>query len=198
MLNLNKTLKGVILLTAVWQFNAQAEGVKMYTDRPPSAEEMAKILFANPDSPAATKPTGFKTRSINFSKTKIPEPSLAEAKQASESGNRVGLPIEFGYNSTEILTKSLPFLDQVGKMMSMPDLADKRIVVEGHTDASGSQQYNQYLSERRAEAVKTYLMNKFNVAESRLFVNGMGENQPLEGYDPYAAVNRRVQFYQAP
>ena len=74
----------------------------------------------------------------------------------------------------------------------------KICLLKGHTDASGSEFYNQVLSERRANSVKKYLTDNFNIATNRLFVTGMGETQPLSGVAPNAAVNRRVQFRKAP
>lgn len=200
MKTLVRTLVGTFLSTVLSQNFVFAEGVKIY-DRPPSAEEMAKILFPkssknNGDKPA--KSVAIKTRSISFGKPKMPEPDLSQVEATSEENNSIGLPIKFGYNSAQILPESLPFLNEVGKMLSMSDHMGERLVVEGHTDASGSQGYNQYLSEKRAEAVRKYLTSNFNIADNRLFINGMGESQPVPGVDPYAAVNRRVQFYRAP
>ncbi len=197
MLHIKKTLGSIFLLTTIWHGAIQAQGVKMYSGAPPSAEEMANILFSQPENNVGSiKPGGIKMRSISFGKAKKPEPTYAQA--TPQNKNSVGLPIKFGYNSSDILPESLPFLDEIGRMLAMADYAQKKLVVEGHTDASGSKGYNQYLSERRAESVKAYLMGNHNIADNRLFVNGMGENQPLPDMDAYAAVNRRVQFYSAP
>lgn len=193
MLHIKKTLGGIFLLTTLLQGGVQAQGVKMYSGAPPSAEEMANILFAKP---AGTENPGIKMRSISFGKATKPASTYTQA--TPQNKNSVGLPIKFGYNSSDILAESMPFLDEIGRMLGMSDYAQKKLVVEGHTDASGSKGYNQYLSERRAEAVKVYLMSNHNISENRLFVNGMGENQPLPDQDAYAAVNRRVQFYSAP
>ncbi len=196
MLNVKHTLTGILLLTSLWHGFTQAQEVKMYSDRAPSAEEMANILFSKPAKMGlAAKSGGIKTRSISFGKPKLPEPpALAQ----TETKNAVGLPIKFGYNSAEILSESLPFLNEVGKMLSIAEYSQEKLVVEGHTDAYGSENYNQFLSEKRANSVKTYLMKNFNIAANRLYVYGKGENQPLDGINPFASVNRRVQFYSAP
>ncbi len=188
-------LFAVLLL---WQFNVSAQGVKMYSDNAPSAEEMGNILFSNQP---VKKPAGIKMRSISFGKPK-PAPSAAEqttpvvAEQSSNS--TIGLPIKFGYNSADVLSESKPFLNEIGRMLSLPNFKNERLVIEGHTDAGGSEEYNRYLSERRAESVKKYLRQNFDIASNRLFVSGMGESQPLKGVDPYASVHRRVQFRKAP
>lgn len=199
MFELKKSAIGLLLLSSFCYGSVQAEDVKMFTDRAPSAAEMGNILFSGQgNQDGLSKAGGMKMRSISFGKAKSFEPKVSHQQNAAQSKNSIGLPIKFGYNSSEILSDSLPFLDEVGKMLTMPDYAQKKLVVEGHTDASGSKRYNQYLSEKRAAAVKGYLMTRYNISENRLFVNGMGENHPLSGMSPYAAVNRRVQFYSAP
>jgi outer membrane protein OmpA-like peptidoglycan-associated protein len=189
-----KTTTKFIVMTFFICANAVAGDVKMFSDRPPSAAEMGSILF----SKKASAPT-IKTRSISFGKSK---PVAAEQPQeealAEEASNTVGLPIKFGYNSTEISAESKPFLDEVGNMLSLEEFSQEKLVIEGHTDAAGSEKYNRYLSKKRAAAVKTYLAKNFKIAEDRLFVSGKGESQPLKGKDPYDGVNRRVQFYSAP
>lgn len=168
-----------------------AGDVKMY-NAPPSAQEMGNLLFSKKAAPKV------KTRSISFGKSK---PVAAEEPQQQElaaSADTVGLPIKFGYNSTQIMPESKPFLDEVGNMLTLDEFSSEKLVIEGHTDAAGSDKYNRYLSERRAESVKNYLANNFQIAEDRLFVTGKGESAPLEGTNPYDGVNRRVQFYRAP
>ncbi len=76
----------------------------------------------------------------------------------------------------------------------MENLQSKRIMIEGHTDASGSSSYNQQLSKKRARAVKDYLASNYNIGGNRLLVSGKGEHTPLPNSNPYDAVNRRVQF----
>ncbi len=158
--------------------NANAEEVKMYSDKQPSAEEMGKFLFSKPQQSGDVK-----MRSINIVSHKQ-NPAL-------------GLPIKFAFDSDEILVESKPLVDEVGRMLNLPDFANNKLVIEGHTDARGSEKYNHQLSKRRAVAVKRYLMENYNIAANKLFVTGLGESQPLSGVTPYSAMNRRVQFRQA-
>ncbi len=192
MLNIKyMSLSLAILLSS----SAIADEVKMYSDKVPSAEEMGSSLFASEPGPAVgnNAPQGVKMRSISFGKPKN-EPVAAPAAQVGA----IGLPIKFAYNSADVLEESKPYLNEVGRMLNLPEYSDQRLVIEGHTDALGSESYNQYLSERRAASVKSYLKNNFNIAENRLFINGVGENQPLPGTDPNSGLNRRVQFRKAP
>ena len=72
--------------------------------------------------------------------------------------------------------------------------ADQKVVIEGHTDAVGSEQYNEELSQRRAQSVRRYLVATHGIEASRLQAVGLGEHDPLPGRDPLAGENRRVQF----
>jgi OOP family OmpA-OmpF porin len=67
-------------------------------------------------------------------------------------------------------------------------------VVEGHTDSRGSDEYNQRLSERRAAAVRDYLITQFGIDSSRVSAVGYGESRPIATNDTDAgrAQNRRV------
>jgi outer membrane protein OmpA-like peptidoglycan-associated protein len=158
-----------------------AEGVKIY-DKVPSAEEMSQILF--PEGNTGKMP-GMKTRSIRFT------PKTENRQEASG----IGLPIRFGLNSDNILNESFPYLDQIGTMLKMNNLSDKKLLIEGHTDAKGSYQHNRKLSERRALAVKTYLTLKYDISPNRLKSIGKGEMETLKGKDPVDPLNRRVEFY---
>jgi OmpA-OmpF porin, OOP family len=184
------TLMGAVFMIALQSAQTQAEQVQLY-DHPPSAEEIGRVLFGRQSSTSGE----LKMRSINF--TPKAETTVELAKRVSTEKVSVGLPIEFAYNSTEILPESKPFLDEIGRMLNMADFSDKRLIIEGHTDAAGSESYNLSLSQRRARAVSDFLVRNYNVSRSRLQATGLGEESPLPDRDPYDEVNRRVQFYSA-
>lgn len=199
-----KTLKPLILtagiLLALQSTVLQAEQVQIY-DQPPSAEEMGRVLFGQ----ESKESSGMKMRSISFGKKAAPAPKQAPAKPAASENEgssstelaSIGLPIKFAYNSDEILEESMPFLEEIGKMLTLEDYASKRLVIEGHTDSAGSDSYNMALSQRRANSVKHYLAKTFDISADRLKAKGMGETKPLSGYSPDDEANRRVQFYSA-
>ena len=85
-------------------------------------------------------------------------------------------------------------LDRLGKVMTAPGAGRTRFRIVGHTDASGGDTVNQPLSERRAEAVRAYLIERHGVAPERLEATGMGAREPLDPADPRAAGNRRVEI----
>jgi len=75
-------------------------------------------------------------------------------------------------------------------------LKNHRISIEGHTDDIGDEDYNLRLSEKRAQAVKQYLIANFSIAPDLLTVKGFGENRPIAGNNTSwgRAQNRRVEF----
>ena len=105
----------------------------------------------------------------------------------------IDLEITFDYNSAEISAKSLPSVQALGKALTNPDLKGSTFVVAGHTDAAGSDSYNQDLSERRADSIKRYLTDKYGVAAADLVTVGYGESKLKDAGQPLAEANRRVQ-----
>jgi len=192
---LNKVKNCFFLVLLSWQLTGQAQDVKMFSGKAPSAQEMGEILFSETDALSGLNSSGVKMRSISFGKPNKPD-TMADAEKKQNLS--IGLPIKFEYNSASVRDESKSFLNEIGKMLTMPSFVDEKLVIEGHTDARGSENYNQRLSARRARSVKKYLVNKFNIAEERMVVAGMGESQPLPDVDPNAAINRRVQFRKAP
>ncbi|MCA9513070.1 MAG: OmpA family protein [Myxococcota bacterium] len=101
--------------------------------------------------------------------------------------------IEFSFDRAEIRPQSAPILDQAaGQLRACPDV---NITIEGHTDQRGSADYNQSLSERRAGAVRDYLVRK-GVESGRLQSVGKGESNPLDTSETEAGYqrNRRVEL----
>lgn len=84
--------------------------------------------------------------------------------------------IYFDVGSDRIRPESTPTLKEIADMLEQH--ADLRLTIEGHTDNTGDAQANQVLSERRAAAVKAYLVNKAGIDESRLASKGFGPSKP--------------------
>jgi outer membrane protein OmpA-like peptidoglycan-associated protein len=111
---------------------------------------------------------------------------------AKEKPN-IDLEINFDYNSADISSKSMPSVQALGKALTNPDLKGSTFVVAGYTDAAGGETYNQDLSERRADAIKRYLTDKFGIAGSDLVTVGYGKTKLKDAGNPMAEANRRVQ-----
>jgi OmpA family len=107
------------------------------------------------------------------------------------------ITLSFPYNSAELTADSRNKLDRVAKALTEPNTSSMEIIVSGHTDARGSAEYNLLLSERRAQAVRQFLITERGIAPNRLVAKGYGKNQPMLPSDPYNELNRRVQFQNA-
>ena len=105
----------------------------------------------------------------------------------------IDLEINFDYNSADISAKSMPSVQALGKALTNSDLKGSTFVVAGYTDAAGGEQYNQDLSERRADAIKRYLVDKYGIAGSDLVTVGYGKTRLKDPSQPMAEANRRVQ-----
>ncbi|WLA83346.1 OmpA family protein [Bradyrhizobium elkanii] len=106
---------------------------------------------------------------------------------------KIDLEINFNYNSADISAKSLPSVQALGRALTNQDLKGSTFVVAGHTDAAGGEDYNQGLSERRADAIKRYLVDKYGINGTDLVTVGYGKSKLKDPSHPMAEVNRRVQ-----
>ncbi|MDF2692668.1 MAG: outer membrane protein [Labilithrix sp.] len=107
---------------------------------------------------------------------------------------RIGEQIRFATNSADVLTDSDAVLGAVERILSeRPEI--RKVRIEGHTDAVGDPTYNHELSERRAAAVKDWLV-RHGIDASRLESKGFGRQRPIDTNDTEAgrANNRRVVF----
>jgi outer membrane protein OmpA-like peptidoglycan-associated protein len=107
---------------------------------------------------------------------------------------KIDLEIYFDFDSAAITRKAEPQLNQLGEALRDPRLENAVVVLSGHTDAKGSQEYNQKLSERRAEAVKKYLVENLKIPADDLSTAGYGKRDLKDPAHPFAAENRRVQI----
>ncbi|CAA7614600.1 OmpA/MotB domain-containing protein [Candidatus Terasakiella magnetica] len=115
-----------------------------------------------------------------------PQQQMAVSEQA------VGFPINFDLGSANIRPESVAFLESIaGLMVKDPSI---RLLVEGHTDASGNYMKNLDLSRARAYSVMNYLVSRFGIQPQRLQAMGKGPMEPLDASNPYNPSNRRVQF----
>jgi OOP family OmpA-OmpF porin len=125
----------------------------------------------------------------------IPTPTPVAAPPAKQ---RIVLRgVNFDFDSAEVRPDSAPILDQA--VESLGANVEVIVLVEGHTDALGTDEYNQALSVRRAESVFRYLVNR-GVAPERLRIEGFGESRPVASNDtePGRAQNRRVELRVMP
>ncbi len=105
----------------------------------------------------------------------------------------IDLEITFDYNSADISRSRCPRCRRLGRALTSPELKGSTFIVAGHTDAAGGETYNQDLSERRADSIKRYLVDKFGIVGADLVTVGYGKSKLKDPSQPLAEVNRRVQ-----
>jgi OOP family OmpA-OmpF porin len=106
--------------------------------------------------------------------------------------------VNFDYDKSNIKSEFAPILDEAAQ--TLKDNPDVKVAIAGYTDSIGSEEYNLRLSERRAEAVKQYLVSK-GITAGRLTTVGRGEADPIapntkDGKDnpEGRAMNRRAEL----
>jgi outer membrane protein OmpA-like peptidoglycan-associated protein len=152
----------------------QAEAALDLMGRVPSVGELVEAL-----SPAPR----VKTRGIR--------PTGEAEVAAATSRPAVDLEVRFEFDSAMLTPTAQAVLDNLATALTT-DLAAYRFVLEGHTDAVGSNDYNLRLSQRRAQAVRDYLHELYRIEGGRLSAVGKGEQDLLLPDQPDAAPNRRV------
>ncbi len=179
-------------------------GARVAAADPISAEQIINAL--------APKPV---TRSLTLSPPQTPAISPEEAKFLDAVRNRptrsltlderqelatiakdklsIDIDIDFDYNSAQIGATATPGITALGKALSSPQLANGTYMLAGHTDGKGSDAFNQDLSERRADAVKRYLIARYKLPANNLIAVGYGKSMLKNKDNPLAPENRRVQ-----
>jgi len=99
----------------------------------------------------------------------------------------------FEFNSDKLTQAARENLDQFAKALKDPRLAGSKFEIDGHTDATGPEEYNLGLSERRADAVVSYLTSE-GIDPSELVAKGFGKTRPRVA-NPYSPLNRRVETH---
>ena len=111
----------------------------------------------------------------------------------ASSKPKIDLEINFEFNSAVIGSKAMPQVTELGTALTSTDLKGRTFILAGFTDGKGSETYNQGLSERRADAVKQFLSEKYGIEAGSLVTVGYGLTYLKDPANPFAAENRRVQ-----
>jgi outer membrane protein OmpA-like peptidoglycan-associated protein len=151
---------------------------------PPPTPEPNKVLSGQ-EIEQALHPPAATTRSF-------PSRGLSR-RDTAEHQQSVNLNVPFDSNSSALTPQASAQLTQLEIALNSATLGKDRFIVAGHTDAKGSAQYNKQLSQRRAEAVKSYLVSK-GIDAKRLDAVGYGSEHPLALDRPEDPSNRRVEI----
>lgn len=133
-------------------------------------------------------------------KKALPEPDDELLQQLTDEQTPTG-PLErfrtqailFKFDSDEMVGNFAPVLEELAQQLRG---GFKELIVEGHTDSIGSESYNQRLSLKRAEAIRRYLVTKYQFDSKKISPIGYGETRPIADNGNYQGrrLNRRVDF----
>ncbi len=173
---MNKPCTLIVIAAAAWMGFAAA----VHAQSNPTEQEIIKAL---------TRHAG------GFSRTR----SFIGARGVKVTGGEkaapsIDLKVSFAFDSARLNNESLLTLDALGRALSNEALKGQRIEIVGHTDAKGTAEYNEALSQRRAAAVVSYIVANFKVDGSLISSRGMGERQLIDEKNPESAANRRVEI----
>ena len=133
-------------------------------------------------------------RKMDKQAEEIAEIPGAEVKRVGEGINvTFETGVLFGYDRDDLTTDARKRLTELAKILNK--YPDTYVLVEGHTDASGTDTYNMDLSKRRATSVATYLKEE-DIRNQRILTKWYGESQPKYSNDSESdrSKNRRVEF----
>jgi outer membrane protein OmpA-like peptidoglycan-associated protein len=209
---MNLAAKGLTAILSIVTLGAVLSLAPAFAGDDGNSKNVTEDEIVRALAPAPKKPL---TRGLSIAPQADPAPNPAETKliqsvrgratrslsstereeiaTAAKDKPNIDLEITFDYNSADISQKSLPAVQTLGRALTNPDLKGSTFVVAGHTDAAGGEAFNQDLSERRAEAIKRYLVDKYGITGSDLVTVGYGKSKLKDPSQPFAEANRRVQ-----
>ncbi|MBR0684058.1 OmpA family protein [Roseomonas eburnea] len=165
---------------------------------PPSAPVQPAPIYGQQPAPTpAPSVAGPGAPVASPTSTSRPVQAVARppVRETTSDAPSASITVMFSTGSAMLTPEAERALAPLGRALSSQDLAGYRFRIEGHTDTVGDTATNQSLSERRAAAVREYLIAKFGVSPQRLEAVGLGETQllvPTPDQTPNAR-NRRVQ-----
>jgi outer membrane protein OmpA-like peptidoglycan-associated protein len=172
---------------------ASAADVKQMGSQP-KYDDLIKSL--TPDS-SQVGPGNSRGLRVLSGKTTVATSSAGASASAPAQDARapaVALDIRFAKGSDELTDAAHDTIDRIGAALKSGQLSTYRFRVEGHTDSTGNPDANLVLSQRRAEAVKSYLVSNEGIPADRLETVGKGSTEPLDTEHPANGINRRVQI----
>jgi outer membrane protein OmpA-like peptidoglycan-associated protein len=188
-----------LALTIAGAFDPTGRGpAPAHAQQAPSADDIAKAL-SNRKVRGLGQPAPANAKEIQelikIRKTRgWNQHDRARLVSVTEGLGQIDLVIYFAFDSAEIQKESEPVLNTLGEALRRDEYKGRAFVFAGHTDAKGGADYNQGLSERRAEAVKRYVVSKFKLPAADILTVGHGFEQLKEPNNPLSGANRRVQI----
>jgi OOP family OmpA-OmpF porin len=185
-------------------FAAEPEPAPVVAPPPPPPEVVAPVAPADSDGDGVADeldqcpgtPAGVKVNDVGcpLPACKTPEPGQPVTLEGCAAGDVIVLRgVNFEFDKSRLTANARGILDGVGdSLIKAPDI---KVELGGHTDGKGTDEYNQRLSERRAESVRQYLVGK-GVEPTRMTAVGYGESRPVADNETEEGreLNRRVEL----
>jgi outer membrane protein OmpA-like peptidoglycan-associated protein len=199
-----KILSAIAFFVAIMFLRSPAHAQSAPEHAAPSPEQLIEALKTKGTRGAAPAVTPAETARAE-QQDKIIQRLKAKATRGLSVGEReelaqvvsdrpaFDLEVNFDLNSADIAARAKPVVTSLGSALQNSALKGSTFLVAGHTDATGSPEYNQKLSEERARSVKDFLVKNFNLSEENLVVVGYGQEKLKNPRVPSAGENRRVQ-----
>jgi len=192
---------GSVLVVAVLfagSAHAPAQGVDLEQQilkaLTPKPTERPRSLTAAPAETSRTADRAFLDSLKGRSSHSLTSEERERISELAKGRPNVDLEVNFEYGSAKIGAAAVPTVTSLGRALTNAELKGGRFVVAGYTDAKGSYPFNQQLSEQRADSVKRYLVDHFQIPTTTLVTVGYGRTGLKNESDPFGAENRRVQI----
>ncbi len=167
------------------RLTSEADRARMQAEANARSAQQAQLQAASAEQRAAD----------NAARVRALEAQLRDIEaQQTERGLLVTLgDVLFAFNKAELSAQAGPRLDKLANFLRQ--FPDRKLIIEGHTDSVGGDAYNQSLSERRAQAVQSALVQR-GVGPDRITARGYGKTYPVaDNSSPEGrAMNRRVEI----
>ncbi|RVT83909.1 OmpA family protein [Rhodobacteraceae bacterium CCMM004] len=190
-----RVMAAVVLSLAVAPLAAPAQDAGQMTEaeiREAFAKQKTRGLSIAPVSGGAAQSATETETAATTQIAPAEEPATQVAFDAIPVEEQVNVNIVFDHNSAVLRDDQKPKLATLCTVMKSVEVQLFRIL--GHTDASGSDEYNERLSRLRAEEVKRHMVSDCGIPAERMRAEGVGERFLLDQANPRADVNRRVEF----
>lgn len=192
-----------VVFTTVWNGEPpQEREVVDLTSTEPTEDQIIDALKSSAPEPEALRARGMQSSGkptsmapLQCEKRRGGTRGMMSSPKIAPGSQPVAVRVQFASGSSQLLPQALKTLETLGRALSAQAIANTCIQIEGHTDDIGTEEYNQGLSWRRAEAVLDHLVTNLGIDRRRLIAAGLGERDPLvpNASDEARAKNRRVQ-----
>lgn len=181
----------VAALALAFPFALSAPALSQSDASEKSAEEIGELFKAQTRG-LVIAPAGNASQTAGSSDAQTTSVSPADGYVEIAKDVQVNVSITFDFDSSALRNDQKPKLASLCDAMRSASISLFRIV--GHTDASGSSEYNDQLSLLRAQEVKRHLVSECGIETERLEAVGVGERYPYNQANPMGDENRRVEF----